>query len=83
MKNFINHITKEDQSLTLNAIILLFAIILFSFCLIFYLIGLFANPNLENFFANIASIFFLGANGFVIIYLIKVTIELLIISIND
>lgn len=83
MKNFILNQFEDDQSLSLNAIILLFAVLLLSSSIIFYLIGLFAHPSLENFFVDVASIFFLSANATFIIYLFKVTIESLIIYLKN
>lgn len=82
MTNFTNNKNKDNQTLTLNAIILLFAIILLSLCVIFYLIGLFANPNLENFFADVSSILFTGSVITGVLYLVKIALSSLIKSLN-
>lgn len=80
MTNFTNNKNKEDQTLKLNAIILLFAVVLLSLCVVFYLIGLFANPSLENFFADVSSILFTCSVAIGILYLVKIVFDSLIRS---
>lgn len=80
MTNFTNNKNKEAQTLKLNAIILLFAVVLLSLCVVFYLIGLFANPSLENFFADVSSILFTGSVAIGILYLVKIVFDSLIRS---
>ncbi len=80
MTNFTNNKNKEDQTLKLNAIILLFAVVLLSLCVVFYLIGLFANPSLENFFADVSNILFTGSVAIGILYLVKIVFDSLIRS---
>ena len=70
MKNFFNN--QENQQLTINAIIFLFAIILLSLSIIFYLVGLFGNPLLENFFADVSSLLFIGFIVSGVLYLVKI-----------
>lgn len=78
MKKFFNN--QENQQLTVNAIIFLIAVILLSLSIIFYLIGLFGNPQLENFFADVSSILFIGFIISGLGYLIKLVVEAIIIS---
>lgn len=78
MKKFFNN--QENKQLTFNAIIFLFAVILLSLSIIFYLIGLFAHPQLENFFADVSSILFTGSVATGILYLVKITFDSLMRS---
>ncbi|MGX4687551.1 hypothetical protein JNUCC83_11965 [Vagococcus sp. JNUCC 83] len=73
MKNMFN----KNKQFTLNAILLLLAIILLSLSIIFYFIGLFGSPHLENFFGDISSLFFIGFVGFGLIYLVKMIVTML------
>ena len=78
MKKFFNN--RENPQLTVNAIIFLVAVILLSLSIIFYLIGLFGHPQLENFFADVSSILFIGFIISGLGYLIKSVVEVIIIS---
>ncbi|WP_462259084.1 hypothetical protein [Vagococcus teuberi] len=80
MTNFTNNKNKEEQTLKLNAIVLLFAVVLLSLCVVCYFIGLFANPSLENFFADVSSILFTGSVATGILYLVKIVFDSLIRS---